>query len=82
MATVKKCDRCGCIYPFDYRAKHVEVGVYHDNGKELRPFDLCPECDKAAAEWMRIKVGTMVNDDISDNRARHSLLIFERSKKL
>lgn len=52
MSNIKKCDRCGKTYPWDYKAKHAVVMVYDDE-KHLHHTDLCPECDKAAAEWMK-----------------------------
>lgn len=52
MANIKKCDRCGKTYPWEYKPTHARVMVYDDE-KHLHDTDLCPECDKAAAEWMK-----------------------------
>jgi hypothetical protein len=52
MANIKKCDRCGKTYPWEYKPTHARVMVYDDK-QHLHDTDLCPECDKAAAEWMK-----------------------------
>jgi NAD-dependent SIR2 family protein deacetylase len=52
MANIKKCDRCGKTYPWEYKPTHARVMVYDDK-QHLHGTDLCPECDKAAAEWMK-----------------------------
>ena len=54
MSNVKKCDRCGKVYSFDYLPKHARVMVYDGEG-HLHSTDLCPECDRAAGEWMKIE---------------------------
>lgn len=61
MSNIKKCDRCGKTYSWGYQAKHAKVMVYDDEGM-LRGTDLCPECDKAAEEWMRIKASAKGSD--------------------
>ncbi len=62
MANVKKCDRCGKVYPWEYKSKYARVMVYDEEG-HLHNTDLCPECDKAAVEWMKVNGITISPED-------------------
>lgn len=59
---MKKCDRCGKVYSWEYKPMHARVMVYDEEG-HLHSTDLCPECDKAAAKWMHkgsVVVSTLI----------------------
>lgn len=55
MSEAMKCDRCGEFFerrPSIYRKITVVKERFLD--KELR-YDLCPECEKTLAKWMKME---------------------------
>ena len=56
MSAAKKCDRCGAYFqPKGLRGQYAFI-INPEHGREGKGFDLCDECMKKLAVWLKDEV--------------------------